>query len=61
MLQMVAMDCIVDGILVANGLRSHVVRENAISSAKTHAGRYGFDLCEEAAHGIVEGAEFGVC
>jgi hypothetical protein len=46
MLRVVAKGWIVDEILVANGLRSHVTRELAIAGAKRCPGIYGFDLSE---------------
>jgi hypothetical protein len=48
-----AKSCLVEENLVANGLRSHVAREVAISGAKTDPGRYGFDLCEEDGHRLL--------
>jgi hypothetical protein len=56
--RVVAKGCIVDEIMVANGLKSHVAREGAISGAKTSPGRSGFDICEEDADGLLEGGEF---
>jgi hypothetical protein len=55
MLRVVARGWIIDEILVANGLRSHVARELAISGAKTYPGMYGFQLCEEDVHGVLGG------
>jgi hypothetical protein len=55
-----ARDWIVDEILVANGLRSHVARELAISGPKTYLGIYGFQLCEEDAHRVLEDGEEAV-
>jgi hypothetical protein len=61
MLRVLARGCIVDEILVANGLRSHVVRELAIAGATTYPGISGFDLSEEYAHGLLGCGEFCMC